>query len=106
MSDKEVVCTNELTIRFEQHEDNTITWHLVPDEKVAITSEFSLIDMAESGAPLSAMGIRALWKLCADGLVFHALEQANSIQVEVRKRIESGPVEVLAERAPEGVTIN
>jgi hypothetical protein len=106
MSEDHVVCTNELTIRFEQHSDDTVTWHIVPDDKVAITSKFSLIDLAEYGAPLSAMGIRALWKLCADGLVFNALEQANEIQVEVGKRLGSKPVEAISDGVPDGVTIN
>ena len=52
------------------------------------------------------MGIRALWKLCADGLVFNALEQDNETQVEVNRRVESGPVEAISEQAPEGVTVN
>jgi hypothetical protein len=66
----------------------------------------SLIDLAECGAPLSALGIRALWKLCIDGLVFNALEQANSIQSEVSKRLVSGPPLIDSEVVPEGVSIN
>ena len=78
----------------------------MPDEEVWKTKTLSLIDLAECGAPLSALGIRALWKLCMDGLIFHSLEEANSINREVSKRLLSGPVKAMQDPAPEGVTIN
>jgi hypothetical protein len=106
MSEEKVLCSHELVIRFDQHEGNQVTWYVIPDEKVRETQELSLIDLAECGAPLAALGIRALWKLCMDGLVYNALEQANSVQVEVNKRLVTGPFEVPLELAPEGVTIN
>jgi hypothetical protein len=106
MSEEKVLCSNFLTIRFDQHEDNRISWYVTPDERVANSETLSLIDLAECGAPLSAIGIRALWKLCIDGLVFNSLEQANSIQVEVGKRIALGPVDERLEQIPEGVSIN
>ena len=106
MSNEEVLCSHQLVIRFDQHEGNRVTWYVTPDEAVCQTQTLSLIDLAECGAPLAAMGIRALWKLCVDGLVFNALEQANSIQTEVGKRLVSPPVTDLLELAPEGVTIN
>ena len=106
MSEEKVLCSHELVIRFDQHEDNRVTWYVTPDEQVCETQSLSLVDLAECGAPLAAMGIRALWKLCVDGLVYNSLEQANSIQVEVGKRLANGPVEALLELAPEGVTIN
>ena len=106
MSEEKVLCSNELIIRFDQHEDNRVTWYVTPDEDVWKTQELSLIDLAECGAPLSAMGIRALWKLCIDGLVYNSLEQANSVNVEVGKRLAAGPVQAELELAPEGVTIN
>ena len=57
-----------LTIRFDQLEDNRVNWYVEPDDKVWETRSLSLIELAESGAPLSALAIRALWKLCIDGL--------------------------------------
>ena len=66
----------------------------------------SLIDLAECGAPLAAMGIRALWKLCADGLVYNALEQANATQVEVGKRLALEHDRQALELPPAGTTIN
>ena len=106
MSEEKVLCSHELVIRFDQLENNQVIWYVLPDEKVLETRSLSLIDLAECGAPLTALGIRALWKLCVDGLVYHSLEQANSIQSEVGKRQVSGPVVAPLDLAPEGVTIN
>lgn len=106
MSEEKVLCSNYLTIQFDQLEDNRITWYVTPDEKVGQTESLSLIDLAECGAPLSAIGIRALWKLCVDGLIFNALEQADSIRSEIGKCQVSGPVEVESLQTPEGATIN
>ena len=106
MSDEKVLCSHVLTIRFDQLEDNRVNWYIQPDEQVRNTQSLSLIDLAECNAPLAAMGIRALWKLCADGLVFNALEQANDIQAEVGKRLGAGQSEALIDRAPESLTIN
>ena len=106
MSEEKLVCTNELTIRFEQYDNGQVLWSIVPDEEVWKTKTLSLIDLAECGAPLSALGIRALWKLCMDGLIFHSLEEASSITKEINKRLLSGPVQAQLDLAPEGVTIN
>jgi hypothetical protein len=106
MSEEKVLCSNELTIRFDQLEDNRITWYVTPDDSILETQDLSLIDLAECGAPPSALGIRALWKLCVDGLVFNSLEQANSINLEVKKRIALGSGQAKLDLVPEGVTIN
>ena len=106
MSDERVLCSHVLTIRFDQLEDNRVNWYVEPDDKIGQTGGLSMIDLAECRAPLAAMGIRALWKICVDGLVYHALEQANDIQVEVARRLATGPVEAPLELVPEGVTIN
>ena len=106
MSEEKVLCSHQLVIRFDQLQGNSVNWYVTPDEAVGNTQSLSLVDLAECGAPLAAMGIRALWKLCLDGLIFNALEQANSIQVEVGKRLVAGPVQKSLDLAPEGVTIN
>jgi hypothetical protein len=69
-----MLCSNFLTIRFDRLESNQVNWYIFPDEKVKLAENLSLIDLAEHAAPLSAMGIRALWKLCADGLIYDSLE--------------------------------
>ena len=106
MSEERVVCSHHLSIRFEQLEGNRVNWYVEPDDEVLRTRDLSLIDLAERGTPLSALGIRALWKLCVDGLVFNSLEQADSIRSEVGKRQVSGPPLIDSEVVPEGVSIN
>ena len=106
MNDETVLCSHVLTIRFDQLEDNRVNWYVTLDEPLRKTGALSLFELAECGAPLAALGIRALWKLCADGLVYNALEQANGTQVEVNRRLASGPVEAPLELLPEGATLN
>jgi hypothetical protein len=106
MNKEKVLCSHELVIRFDQLEGNRVNWYLTPDERVGKTASLNLLDLAECGAPLAALGIRALWKLCADGLIYNSLEQANDIQEAVYKRLASTALPALIEQAPEGVTIN
>jgi hypothetical protein len=89
MSKEKAVYVNELTIRFEQLEGkNAVNWSIIPDAVVEKVQDRSLIDLAEMGAPLSAIGIRELWELCANGLIYAALETANSTMNGVDQRIE------------------
>ena len=90
MTTDNVIHSNELTIRFDQMEDGTINWWILPDDRVRNSQEFSLLDLAEYDAPLCAMGIRALWQLCNDGLVNASLETANAIKYGVDQRIAIG----------------
>ena len=106
MSEEKVLCSHQLVIRFDQLEDNRVNWYVNPDDKIWDTRELSLIDLAECGAPLAALGIRALWKLCVDGLVYNALEQADGISSEVAKRIATQPAEALLGPMPESAAIN
>ncbi len=84
---EKVFCRNQLTIRFDQLEDGTVNYYVLPDQKIYATRDLSLMDMAEQRAPLSSLGIRALWKMCADGLVFTALETASAFRDGVEQRI-------------------
>ena len=52
----------------------------------------------------AAMGIRALWKMCIDGLVYNALEQANDVHAAAMRRLQADQ-DALVESPPEGVTI-
>ena len=106
MSNEKVLCSHELTIRFDQLEDNRVNWYITPDDDVWKTQGLSLIGLAECGAPLSALGIRALWKLCKDGLVYNSLEQADAINSEVSKRLVFDPDSSALDALPDGVTIN
>jgi hypothetical protein len=106
MNDQNVVCTHELTIRFEQFEDGSLQYSILPDQGVSDTHPASLITLAEHGAPLSLMGIRALWKFCADGLVVNSLDLASMIKKEVEIRVRPPLDEAELIEAPEGVTLN
>ena len=109
MNDQNVVCTHELTVRFEQFEDGSLQYYILPDQDVSDTHPASLITLAEHGAPLSLMGIRALWKFCADGLVVNSLDLASMIKREVARRAQSPQKEALegeVVEVPEGATIN
>mgnify|MGYP001550869188 CR=1 FL=1 len=77
MSNENIVCSHELVVRFDQLKDGSLNWLIQPDEAVENTSHASFDELAEAGAPLSAMGIRALWEMLRENLVFLALEQAN-----------------------------
>ncbi len=104
MSNRRVVTSHVLTVRFDQFEDNSIKWSVEPDEQVVHTWNLSLLDLAESGAPLAAMGIRALWKMCIDGLVYNALEQANDVRAAALRR-SMADENALPALPPDGVTI-
>lgn len=77
MSDKDILCTHELTVRFDQLKDGSLNWLIVPDEAIDSTSHASLDELAEAGAPLSAMSVRTLWDMLQNNLILLALEQAN-----------------------------
>jgi hypothetical protein len=94
INEEEVVCTHQLTVVFAQMEDGTVHWALVPDEAVGATRQLGLYGMAECGAPLAALGIRALWKLCQDGLIYHALEEANGAERAVARRQAAEPADL------------
>jgi hypothetical protein len=105
MSDSRVVTSHVLTVRFDQLEDNSIQWYVEPDNQVHRTGNLSMLDLAECGAPLAAMGIRALWKMCIDGLVHNALEQANDVHAAAMRRLQADE-DALVESSTERVTIN
>ena len=77
MNNDEVVYSNELLIRFDQDSTGRVNWRIMPDEQVGQAINTSLEELAEMGAPLCAMGIRALYDLFAEEFINHALETAN-----------------------------
>ena len=77
MSNKEVVCTHDLVVRFEQVEDGSVNWLIQDDPSIAATNQASYEDLAEAGAPLAALASRALSEMLSEGLLIHALEKGN-----------------------------
>jgi len=64
------------------------------------------MDMAEQRAPLSSLGIRALWKMCKDGLVFTALETASAFRDGVEQRIATSEGASEAQDIPEEIVLH
>ena len=100
MSNENIVCSHELVVRLDQLEDGTVNWLVQPSEAIANTTHASFDEMVDAGAPLSALGIRALWELMGDKLVHLALEQANGYlwksayrQLTQQAALETSPVE-------------
>jgi hypothetical protein len=62
--------------------------------------------LAEIGAPLAALAIRALWKLCYDGMVYNAIEQGIGAQLAVERVSEQLPPESLQAMPMESFSIN
>jgi len=77
MSNENIVCSHELVIRFEQLEDNTVNWIVQADETVEKTSFASLDELACAGAPLAALGVRALSDLIHPDIIKAALDVGN-----------------------------
>ena len=62
-------------------------WRIIPDDEVEKDTHLSLMEHAECGTRLSAIGISELCKRCVDGLVFTALETANETRLGVLQRL-------------------
>ncbi|RLA48034.1 MAG: hypothetical protein DRR42_17165 [Gammaproteobacteria bacterium] len=77
MSNENIVCSHELIIRFDQLEDGSVNWLVQPSAAVANTKHANFEELTEAGAPLSALGIKALWELLGEKLITFALEKAN-----------------------------
>jgi hypothetical protein len=77
MSDKNVIGSNELVVRYEQCDDGSVNWLVQADEAVAGILHLSYDELARDGAPLSAIGTKALWELLSESMVVLALEKAN-----------------------------
>jgi hypothetical protein len=77
MSNENIVCSHQLIVRFDQYEDGSVNWLVQPSTAVASTTHASFDELAAAGAPLSALGIRALWELLGEKLIAFALDKAN-----------------------------
>jgi ribosomal 50S subunit-associated protein YjgA (DUF615 family) len=101
-----IVHSHAVTIRFDEHEDGQIEWRLDADEVIDRTMSLSLVEMAEFGAPLSAVGIRALMKACMDGAIYNALETANAIRIAAARRRAADPEQLQQIEPPQDATVN
>ncbi len=114
MSNVNVVCSHQLVVRFDQLEDGTVDWFVNADAAIESTTHASFDELARAGAPLAALGIRALWELVYPEIINAALNTGNmhvwkecylrlSKQVSPDSRAIEG---VLARDADDGVVIH
>lgn len=78
MNNDDKVYVHELVVKFECDEYNNVNWLISTDDAVNNTLDASYEEFARSGAPLSALGIRVLRDLLAEGMLELALDRANN----------------------------
>jgi hypothetical protein len=77
VSNDEVERSCELRIRFDQHIDGGVTWYVQPEQIVSDTFERSHADLAESGVPISILGIRLLTEFIDENVMNLVLGRAS-----------------------------
>ena len=85
MSNEEVITSHSMTVRFDLLPGNEVRWYAIPDKEGKVAHGFSPAELVRLGAPLSLLGIKALFKMCCDGLIVNALDQASLFQREFRQ---------------------
>ena len=68
MDNEEIIDSFELTIRFDQHPNNRVSWRVIPDDVLKKAENMGLIELAQCGAPLAAMAMAVLWHHCMAGI--------------------------------------
>ena len=77
MSNNKAVYSHQLTVTFEQDADNNLSWTVEADEAVSKTSHAGYEELVRAGAPLAALGIRALFDLLGEDMIRLVLDKAN-----------------------------
>ena len=80
MSNENPVYVNELVVTFEGDDQNNVSWKVRADDSVTNTLHASFEELCRAGAPLSALGIRALFEILCENMVVLALEKGNLFQ--------------------------
>ena len=78
MTSEKIVHSHQLVITFNQDENARVFWEITPDNAVDKTREVSYEQLAKAGAPLAALGIRALFDMLSEQLITIALDKANN----------------------------
>ena len=89
MSNEKAIYSHQLVVRFDQDADNVVSWIVQTDDAVANTCHASYDELAGAGAPLAALGIRALFDLLGENLIHLVLEKANGHLWKERYRQQS-----------------
>ena len=80
MSNERPVYVNELVVTFEGDDQNNVSWKVRADDSVNDTLHASFDELVRAGAPLSALGIRALFEILCENMIVLALEKGNLYQ--------------------------
>jgi hypothetical protein len=70
-----------VVVTFENDDPYNVSWTVRPDEMVRDTLHLSLDELARAGAPLTVLGIRALYDALGDQHLVPALERGNLHQL-------------------------
>ena len=99
MSNENPVYTNQVVVTLEGDDQNNVSWSVRADDSVVNSMHTSFEELARAGAPLSVMGIRALYEFLCDHMVVLALEKGNLYQcreyLKARDEKDQGMVENL-----------
>jgi len=80
MSNENPLYVNELVITFEGDGQNNVNWSVRTDNAVSATLHMNMTELVRAGAPLSALGIRALYDIVCENMLELALEKGNLYQ--------------------------
>jgi len=80
MSNENPVYVNQLVITFEGDDRNNVSWTVRPDDAVRDTMHMDMAELVRSGAPLPALGIRALYEIVCENELELALQKGNLYQ--------------------------
>jgi len=82
MSNENPVHVNQLVITFEGDDRNNVSWEVRTDNAVTATMHLDMRELVQAGAPLSALGIRALHDIICENMLVLALEKGNLYQLK------------------------
>ena len=80
MSNENPGYVNQLVITFESDDRNNVTWTVRADDAVKATMHMDMAELVRAGAPLSALGIRALYDIVCENVLELALQRGNLYQ--------------------------
>ena len=91
MSNESPRYMNQVVVTFASDDRYNVNWTVSPDEMVRDTLQMSLEELARDGAPLTVLGIRALFDALGDQQVVPALEKGNLHQLrEYIRQLSAG----------------
>ena len=91
MSNESPRYVNQVVVTFESDDQYNVNWTIQPDDMVRNTLHMSLEDLARASAPLTVLGIRALFDAMDERQLMPALEKGNLHQLrEYIRQLNAG----------------